>query len=92
MTRPPRVLRQLRFVLDAPPGYPPPAILAGANGASWPRVAPPHGRRFCDVEAGGCLVIGGGEHRVTRVEIADADPPGEVGRAVTSGRAWLRGE
>lgn len=49
-------------------------------------------KRLCDVRAGDFVHWDIYLYRVTAVVIRDADPADQIGRVVSSGRAWLGGE
>lgn len=85
-----RVLRSLKFVIEPRREYGRPSAVVVGPGSEW-RVFGSD-KPLCDVEAGDFVVCRIFLHRVTAVVIRDADPADQIGRVVSSGRAWLGGE
>lgn len=85
-----RVLRSLRFVVEPRRPFGPPAVLLIEPGSGWKVLL--SDKPLCDVVAGDAVWRGTSLHEVSAVAMGDADPPDQIGRVVTSGRAWLRGE
>lgn len=84
-----RVLRRLRLAVEPRRSFGPPAVLLIEPGSGWTVLL--SDTPLCDVVAGDAIWRATSLQEVFAVVIGDADPPDQVGRVVTSGRAWLRG-
>lgn len=84
------MLRSLRFEVAPRRRYGRPMAVVVGPGSEWRVLG--SDKPLCDVRAGDFVHWRVFLHLVTAVVVRDADPADQIGRVVSSGRAWLRGE